>query len=107
VDTIDGPTKLVRHDAIVGGLSIGQLDLNALIIGDFLIMMGISFLTILLEYPKVFCRSLVFGRFKIARLWFVEDLRLYDVLCDTDIRLHIYFGVLFKYFVRHNSDVIV
>ena len=25
VNTIDGPTKLVRQDAILGGLSIGQL----------------------------------------------------------------------------------
>jgi len=26
--SIDGPTKLVRQDAILGGLSIGQLPLN-------------------------------------------------------------------------------
>jgi len=28
VNTIDGPTKLVRQDAILGGLSIGQLPVN-------------------------------------------------------------------------------
>jgi len=26
VNTIDGPTKLVRQDAILGGLSIGQIE---------------------------------------------------------------------------------
>ena len=28
MNTIDGPTKLVRQDAILGGLSIGQLKLT-------------------------------------------------------------------------------
>ena len=28
MNTIDGPTKLVRQDAILGGLTIGQLQLD-------------------------------------------------------------------------------
>ena len=31
VNTINGPTKLVRQDAILGGLSIGQFDLQNII----------------------------------------------------------------------------